>query len=94
MPSFRVFETFEIPTRDLFALAGEIVEGTIREGMVVHIPFNSQFGIQERIDSIEFARHTERREDVCLCLHRTAVEREFLRDLNMGEEIIEISDAA
>ena len=93
MPTFRVIDAFEIPSRDLFVLAGEILEGTIREGMIARIPFNSQFGIQERIDSIEFARRGERREDVCLCLHRTAEQRELLRDLNIGEETIEISDA-
>jgi hypothetical protein len=66
MSKFRVNYTFALKSRRLFVLAGSIVEGEIRAGMIVNVPFT--LVISGQIHSIEFARRTDGREDVCLCV--------------------------
>ncbi len=39
MPKFHVKDTFEVPDRGLFVLAGSIVDGIVRSGMFVHLGF-------------------------------------------------------
>jgi hypothetical protein len=68
MSKFRVSDTFAVERRRLFVLAGAIAEGQIRAGMIVNVPLNSSLSITGRIQSIEFARRTDGREDVCLCI--------------------------
>ncbi len=91
MPKFHVKDTFEIPDRKLFVMAGSIVEGEIRTGMFVHIPFNSSLATTARIHSIEFARRQDG-EDVCLCIESEPELAEFLHDLNIGDEIFEVTE--
>jgi hypothetical protein len=90
MPRFHVRDTFEIPDQKLFVMAGSVVEGEIRTGMLVHIPFNSSFATTARIHSIEFARR-QGGEDVCLCIESEPELAEFLRDLNIGDETFEVT---
>jgi hypothetical protein len=69
MAKFHVRNTLEITTdRKLFVMAGSIVEGEIRVGMFVHVPFNPSASVTARIHSIEFARRSDGRDDVCLCI--------------------------
>jgi hypothetical protein len=68
MPKFRVNYTFALEARRLFVLAGSIVEGQIRAGMIVNAPLNSLLVISGQIDSVEFARRAGGREDICLCI--------------------------
>jgi len=68
MSKFRVNDTFALESRRLFVLAGSIVEGQIRAGMIVNVPLNSSLLISGQIHSVEFARRTDEREDVCLCI--------------------------
>lgn len=89
MPKFHVKDSFEIPDWKLFVMAGSIVEGEIRTGMFVHIPFNSSLATTDRIHSIEFARR-QGGEDVCLCIESEPELAEFLHDLNIGGEIFEV----
>ena len=56
MPKFYIRAAFEIPTRQLFVLAGSVTEGEVKPGMLVHVPINSQMVAVTRIDSIEFAQ--------------------------------------
>jgi len=74
----------------MFVIAGSIVEGEIRSGMFVHIPFNSSVSTTARIHSIEFARH-QGGEDVCLCIKSEPELARFLRDLNICDETLEVS---
>jgi hypothetical protein len=90
MPKFHVKDTFEIPDRKFFVLAGSIVEGEIRAGMFIHVAFNSAFATTSRIHSIEFARR-QGGEDVCLCIEADPELAEFLRDLNIGDETCEVT---
>ena len=90
MPKFHFKDTFEIPDRKLFVIAGSIVEGEIRAGMFVHIAFNPAFATTVRIHSIEFARR-QGGEDVCLCIEVDPEFAEFMRDLNIDAETCEVT---
>jgi len=90
MPRFHVKDTFEIPDRKLFVMAGSIVEGEIQTGMFVRVPFNSSLVMTARIHSIEFA-HRQGGEDVCLCIESEPELAEILRGLDIGDETFEIT---
>jgi hypothetical protein len=85
---FYIRDTFEIPSRNLFVLAGSIVDGTVRPGMSVHIYLNKSFLIDYKIHALEFARR-DGREDTCLCLRcADDDELDFLKCLNLGDETV------
>jgi hypothetical protein len=90
MPRFYVRDTFEIPDRKLFIMAGSIVEGDIQAGMFVCVQFNPSFAVTVRIHSVEFARR-QSGEDVCLCIESEPDLTELLRGLNIGDETFEIT---
>jgi hypothetical protein len=90
MPKFHVKDTFEIPDRKLFVIAGSVLEGEIRAGMFVHIPFNSSVARTAQIHCVEFARR-QGREDVCLCVESEPELAELFRDLNIGDQTFEIT---
>lgn len=90
MPRFHVRDTFEIPDRKLFVLAGSIVEGEIQKGMFVRVPLNSETGIRLLIDSIEFARRQDG-EDVCLCIWSGPNFTEVLRSMDFRDETFEVA---
>lgn len=90
MPKFHVRDTFEIPDRKLFVMAGSIVEGEIRRGMFVRVPLNSETGIRLLIDSIEFARRQDG-EDVCLCFGYGPNFTEILRGMSFRDETFEVA---
>ena len=90
MPKFHVRDTFEIPDRQLFVLAGSIVEGEIRAGMFVRVSFNSSLDMTVRINCIEFARR-QGGEDVCLCIESEPELAEMLRGLDIGDETFEVT---
>lgn len=91
MLKFYVRHTFEIPERNLFVMAGEIVEGDVRAGMFLRVPFNSRLAMTARIHSIEFARRLGGSEDVCLCFEAESNALDLWRGLSIGGEIFEIT---
>ena len=90
MPRFHVRETFEIPDRKLFVIAGSIVEGEIRAGMFVRVPLNSETGMRLLIDRIEFA-HRQDGEDVCLCIWSGQNFAKVLRGLDIKGETFDVA---
>ena len=93
MPKFRVKDTFEIPSRGLFVLAGSIIEGKIQAGMFVHFPFNPSLGMTAKIQYIEFARRTGGGEDTCLCIESEPEMNEVFRSLEIGNETLEVTES-
>ena len=91
MPKFHVRDTFEIPDRRLFVLAGSIAEGEIRAGMFVHVPFNSALDMTACIHSIEFARRLDGVDDVCLCIEFESELGEVLQGLAIADETLEVT---
>src|SRR5215470_9259429 len=91
MSKFRVNDTFALESRRLFVLAGSIVEGHIRAGMIVNVPLNSSLLISEQIHSVEFARRTDGREDVCLCItYEGSDELGVWKALNLQNETLDV----
>jgi hypothetical protein len=70
MAEFLIADVFVIKSRDLFVLAGDILDGRIIEGMRVSLP---SYGELE-IASLEFADMSNRRAYVCLCFRREDAE--------------------
>jgi len=89
MALFHVTHTFTLENRNLFFLAGEVVDGMIRAGMDVHLRVNSGLALKLRIHSIEFARR-EGGEDVCLGIESDPELREVLRGFNIAGETVEV----
>ncbi len=90
MPKFHVRDTFEIPDRSLFVMAGSIVDGEVRTGMFVRIPMFPTHGIQFEVHSIEFALRQGGREDVCLCLQLGPNVTEILRGLKIADQTLQV----
>ena len=91
MSKFRVNDTFALESRQLFVLAGSIVEGQIRAGMIVNVSFNSSLVISEQIHSVEFCRGTDGREDVCLCItYEDSDELRVWNALNVQDEVLDV----
>jgi len=92
MAKFRVKDTFTIEGRPLFVLIGSVVEGEIRAGMSVSLPLNSGLTLTGRIDSIEFARTSDGRDNTCLCIHFTdPAELEIWRQLEIRDETVDVT---
>ena len=90
MPKFHVQETFELPERNLFVMAGTVLEGEIQPGMFIHIPCNSSLDITARIDSVETALR-QNSEEVCLCIKSEPDDPGLLSGFNIRNETIEVS---
>jgi hypothetical protein len=91
VPKFYVRDTFEIPDRRLFVMAGSIVEGEIRAGMFLRVGFDSALDMTARIHSIEFARRLGGEDDVCLCFEAEPELLEIWRGLKIGDETFEVT---
>jgi hypothetical protein len=91
MAKFHVKDTFELPDRKLFVMAGSIVEGEIQKGMFIRVPCNTLLDMTARIHSIEFARRQGGSEDVCLCIESEPELLAILRGLNIGDETFDIT---
>ncbi len=70
MAEFLVADVFVIKSRSWFVLAGDVLSGRIASGMQIGLP---SYGDLE-IKSIEFARKSNRREYVCVCIEREDAE--------------------
>ena len=88
---FHVRSTFTLKSRNLFILAGSIVEGFVKPGMSVRIAFKPSFSLVLEINSIEFSRRPGGEEDVCLCI-KCEEDRKlgFLNGLAIDDETVAI----
>ena len=73
-------------------MAGSVVEGEIRAGMFVNVPFNPAVAMTARIHSIEFARRQGGGEGMCLCLESDPEALQLWRNLNINDETLEITE--
>ncbi len=65
MPKFQVMDTFESPNRQLFVMAGSVVQGEVQPGMWVNVPCSEFMTVRAPILELETATRSGR-EDVCL----------------------------
>lgn len=91
MSKFQVHDTFTLECRRLVVLAGLILEGEIRAGMIVNVPLNSFAFVSGQIHSVEFARRANEREYVCLCIsYEDSDELELWEALNIKNETLDV----
>jgi hypothetical protein len=91
MARFHVIDVFALESRKLFVLAGYIADGEVHAGQSIRIPYNCRFAMEARIASIEFARRSPDREDVCLCIGYSGPDELLLwQILNIGDETLEV----
>ncbi len=90
MSKFHVRDTFELPEKRLFVLAGSVVEGEIAAGMFVRVPLNPRFGVTERIHSVERIIR-DGGADVALCVEANQDLVEFWRGLNVDGDILDVT---
>jgi hypothetical protein len=88
---FRVHASFDLPSRRVFVLRGEILSGEVRRGMVLHMPLNSGFaattpiGAVEMIDGAGFGQARI----ALLIPYEDRAEQEFIEDwASIGEELL------
>ncbi len=93
MPRFHVRDTFALGDKQLFVLAGFVIEGEIGAGMVVRLPFNARVMMSEVIDHIRHARRPDG-DVVCLCLRCRSAQEAILWDaLKFKDRTIDIAPA-
>ena len=94
MARFHIKQTFKLDLGEKwsYVLAGQMIEGEIRAGMIVNLPFNSSFTMTARIDRIEFARVRSRPDDVCLCIECGPDELGMWDDLGLVDEQVKVSE--
>ena len=95
MARFHINKSFKLRLGDQpsFVLAGQITEGSVRTGMEVRIPCNSQFAMSVAVDRIEFARRGEGRDDVCLCFDCDEEDLDLWEGLNLADEEVEVMES-
>lgn len=91
MSKFQVHHTFTLECQRLFVLAGLILDGEVRAGMIVNVPLNSSAFVSGQIHNVEFARSADEREDVCLCIsYEDSDELELWEALNIKNETLDV----
>jgi hypothetical protein len=91
MARFRISESFALPDRNLFVLAGDVVAGPIARGMQVEIRVNSCLATKLDIHAVEYIRHSSRPDEVALCIKcENHDELDLLKALNIGSEVVEV----
>lgn len=90
MPRFQVRETFALHDKTTFVLAGFILEGEPKPGMIARIPFSVSVVLTAEIDRIEYVRRPDG-DVVCLCIQCKAVDEVNLWDtLHLRNRTIEL----
>ena len=90
---FRALGTFELKSRNLFVIFGDVREGVVRAGMVVNIRLNSELSIAEPIHSVEYLGGAAE-SHVALTLRLDQEERELMQMLNIGDEELRVEGGA
>ena len=88
--TFHVRESFGLESRNLFVMAGEIVEGRVASGMEVAIPLNRCLSTTLEITGLEFLDGPDRHE-LCLTIKCESWEEvELLLALNVNDETLTV----
>jgi len=92
MALFRIAASFAVQSRNLFVLAGDVVEGRIVPGMLVRIRCNSSVAMTAPVHAVEYIRHSTGPEQIGLCIRcEDDDELEVWRGLNIGPEVVEVA---
>ena len=94
MPTFLVKTTFEIPARHIAVVAGQVVDGDIKVGMLLHVPLNSGITMTASLDEVELI-HADPSVFplVALCIRGDDEDRSFLLALNLEGGTLEVTES-
>jgi hypothetical protein len=88
---FRVEYTFIIAERRLFVLAGEIVEGSVRPGMVLQVPLNDMVTITAPVHGVEAVDRPGQRSRTGLTLQcEDDIDLSLWRGLNLEGDVFAV----
>jgi hypothetical protein len=88
---FRVEYTFVIAERGLFVLAGEIVEGAVRPGMVLQVPLNDMVTMTAPVHGVEFVDRPGQRSHTGLTLQcEDDIDLSLWRGLNLDGHVFAV----
>lgn len=90
MPKFNVRETFELPDRRLFVMAGVGAAGQVLPGMYVRVPCGAGIPLSARIHSLEYMRR-EGGEEVWLCFAPQVAEWLRSAGKTLANETLEVA---
>lgn len=96
MPArFQAIDSFHLPERKLFCIGGTVLEGTVKSGMLLSIPFSSFFEMTEPIHSVERATTSEGTRIVLTFRLKDEDHAVVLMGLNLGAgEVLDVIEAA
>ncbi|HEX8319445.1 hypothetical protein [Longimicrobium sp.] len=90
---FRVEYTFVIAERGLFVLAGEIVEGSVRPGMVLQVPLNDMVTITAPVHGVEAVDASGQRSRTGLTLKcEDDIDLSLWRGLNLDGHVFTVDE--
>ena len=97
MAKFHAKGSFKIDRNGLrTVIFGDIVDGTIRHGMKIHIRFNDSLSMTSEIEAVELVdRITDRVSHVALVLRveeDADEEADLFASLNVGDEVLEVTE--
>jgi hypothetical protein len=93
MPArFHVKHTFAIEGRHLFVLVGTPVEGTLEAGMHVSVPVSDALFVSIQIHGVEMVRRGGAESVALTYRYSRPEELETLRNLSLGETILEVAE--
>jgi hypothetical protein len=91
---FRAADTFVIHSRRYFVIAGEIVEGTVRAGMLLSVPLNGSVAMTTPVHAVEFVDDPGRKSQVGLVIAcEDDFEVELWQALGIGGEILDLHES-
>lgn len=88
---FRVEYTFVIAERSLFVLAGEIMEGSVRPGMVLQVPLNDMVIMTAPVHGVEAVDAVGQRSRTGLTLKcEDDIDLSLWRGLNLDGDVFAV----
>ena len=91
---FRAEDTFVIHSRRYFVIAGEIVEGAVRAGMLLSVPLNGSVAMTAPVHAVELVDGPGRKSRVGLVIAcEDDFEVELWQALGIGGETLDLHES-
>ena len=92
MALFHVREAFALESRGLFVMAGSVVDGVVRPGMIAAVPRSSGVSLDAVVSAVEFLLRSDHQEEVCLCVSgEDDAELAMWIGLGMSDTVIDVA---
>jgi len=91
---FHAIGTIAIPAKQYFVIFGDILDGTIKPGMSAGIAFNSSIRFTAPVYSVEMVDGANGSHIALVFTASDDNELELWKALNIGDEIVEITEGS